>query len=415
MELSLEDILKQSREEKENKLIIPNGFLTEIPDLHEYDWIEELKISNNKITNIDSSRLPPKLKVLDLGKNNIEFVDPKDILPSIETLILSYNKLIEFDGERFPNLRILYVSFNDIVVFTYPPKIVELTVKRNRIKYLSDLPNTLKIFDCSDNDLSDMPSMNDGLEKIDFSSNRLMSIPYFPDSVTYICGTSNKIKNVFFLPSSLQYLELRDNHISTVSCPLPQGLITLDFAENLITEMPVFPRNIQEINLNNNRITEFGAIPDSVKSIDISNNCLQEDPRIFIPDDVKLLCDNNYFNTQSDDDDKIGGLLSVNLDSDDDKSTDAEGFWATDYPTRSYYFDNDLDYKPSQTTYNYNTTYKPSTTYNYNTTYKPNYTSYTNYTSTNYTSSYTPSKTTYKFKSSNPNYISANYKKNIVV
>lgn len=430
MELTLEDTLKHSREKKESKLLISNGFLAEIPDLHEYEWIEELKIINNKITQIDSKKLPPKLKKLDLGKNNIEKVESVDLVPSIETLNLSHNKLVEFDGEQFPNLKILHIAFNDIVVFTFPPNIVELTIKRNRIKYLSDLPNTMKIFDCGDNDLTDLPNMNEGLEKIDFSSNRLTAFPYFPDSVTLIIGSSNKIKNVFFLPASLQNLELRDNHISTIACPLPYGLITLDLAENLITDMPILPKNIQEINLNNNRINEFGAIPDSVKSIDISNNLLQDDPRIFIPDDVELICDNNLFNIESDDNndttykqnytsydnkDNIGTLHGINNDSDDDKLSDMEGFWSTDYPTRSYYFDNDLDYKPSTSTstYNYNssTNYNnnSSTTYNYNTTYKPNYTNYGNY------SNYTPSKTNYKFKSSNPNYISVNYKKNIVV
>lgn len=424
MEPLLEDILKESREKKDAKLHILTGYLSEIPDLHEYDWIEELKIYNNKIIKINASRLPPKLKKLELGKNCIELVEPTDLIPSIEMLNLSHNKLVEFDGERFHHLKILYVAFNDIEIFTFPPNIVELTTKQNKIKHLPEFPKSLRIFDCSDNDLSELPDMNDGLDKIDFSSNKLMAFPYFPDSVTLICGTSNKIKNVFFLPLSLQYLELRDNHINNISCPLPQGLLTIDLAENLITELPDFPKNVQEVNLNNNRIFEFHAIPDSITSLDISNNCLETDPRIFINDSVKLLCDNNNFNDK--DDDRDDEFSNINFNIDDDKGSDAEGFWSSDYPsssyTKNYYFDSDLDYKPTPQVYDYkpstsyqsNYDYKPSTSYQSTYNYKPTTTYYNRPSYTSYTS-YTPSKTTYKFKSSNPNYISANYKKNIVV
>lgn len=416
MDKSLEDTLKESRDKKDSRLYILNGFLAEIPDLHEYVWVDELKIHNNKIKKIERSKLPPNLKKLDLYKNCVETIEPDDLVPTIDFLNLSHNQLIEFDGERFPTLKTLYLAFNDIITFTFPPNIVELSIKRNHIKSLLDFPNSLKIFDCSDNDLTDLPSMNEGLDKIDFSSNKLTSLPFFPNSVTHICGSTNKIKNVFFLPQSLKYLELSDNHLSGIICQLPQGLLTLELSDNMIAEMPDLPKHIKEINLNNNRINEFKGIPDSVETIDISNNCLEDDPRLYVNEKVELLCDNNYFNTQSDDEKNSIKLNFGDSDDDkDDKWSDMEGFWSTEIKGNSknngYMSDNDLDYKPYLSTYNFT----PPSTYNFTSTTKN--TSYINnpFYSTNSTNLTSTSKTNSKFKSSNPNYISVNYKKHIVV
>ncbi|XP_051888472.1 leucine-rich repeat-containing protein 43-like [Pristis pectinata] len=105
-------------------LRIVNKQITEVDkDLLKFQNLEELTLSANGITTLNSANLPRKLKILELCTNEISSL--KDLSqsppPGLQHLGLSYNKLsldLEYkylSDEFWPNLISLDLSFNDFV------------------------------------------------------------------------------------------------------------------------------------------------------------------------------------------------------------------------------------------------------------------------------------------------------------
>ncbi|XP_072104070.1 leucine-rich repeat-containing protein 43-like isoform X2 [Mobula birostris] len=113
--------------------------------------LEELTLSANRISTLNSANLPRKLKVLELCTNEISSL--KDLVhsppPGLQHLGLSYNKLSldseykYLSGEFWPNLISLDLSFNDFVNLldivahlTMLPKLKNLILLGNPIALL---------------------------------------------------------------------------------------------------------------------------------------------------------------------------------------------------------------------------------------------------------------------------------------
>ena len=74
-------------------------------------------LENNKITTVDRYSLSPELRLLNLNKNSLSFIEKEvfEHLTKLETLVLSRNKFSTFSIAEFPqNLKLLDVSYNRI-------------------------------------------------------------------------------------------------------------------------------------------------------------------------------------------------------------------------------------------------------------------------------------------------------------
>ena len=140
----MEELLKASREKKNIRLYLSNMGLSEIPDLHEFSWIEELNLNNNMIVSIIKDKLPPNLKQLEICNNKLEEISANDLRDSVNRLIVTNNKIKEFKGNAFYNLTDLHIGLNELTDFTFPPKIVNLDVKKNYLIALPKFPEYLK-------------------------------------------------------------------------------------------------------------------------------------------------------------------------------------------------------------------------------------------------------------------------------
>ena len=384
MERSLESILQRSRLSKDRVLLLQNLHLEEIPDLSGFGWVTELNLGNNNISDIVKCKLPPNLKELILYQNKLSVVDPYHLLDTIEILDISKN-FLNFDGTHFYNIKKLTISHNSLTEFKYPPNIEQLDISHNSLTKIDEFPSSMIDIDCSNNELDELPMMYEGLKRIDLSHNHLTVIEDFPNSTIYIEAEGNSIADVKGLPSGLEELHLSDNRIQIFEAVLPPSLTALDLSDNMLTEMPDLPTNIETIDLSNNRLINIKYIPESVKMLDISNNCLTE-----LSDELK----------------KRDIRLSYGKNMIDDEESEYESFWMPGNKV-THNSTNHFD------EYNINRWRNLGTSTAAGTGWKYDEFNIDNWRSANTTPAYSFSSS--KTRASNPNYVSINNKKHVIV
>jgi len=148
MNNSIKELL--SKFNYQTKIInVSNKNIKGILDLDEFENLEELDCSNNKITEI--SNIPRTLKYLNCSNNQITILND---LPNHSILL--------FDLDEFVNLD----EFE---------KLEELDCSNNKITEISNIPRTLKYLNCSNNQitiLNDLPNLNE----INCESNPLIKL-----------------------------------------------------------------------------------------------------------------------------------------------------------------------------------------------------------------------------------------------
>ena len=114
--------------------------------------------------------------------------------------------------DSFENLVKLY-NYNDIY---------KLDCSNNNLSVLPTLPNSLEYLDCSQNELNVLPNLPSSLTVLDCYVNKLLFLPTLPNSLTVLDCYSNRIT---ILPTlnSLMYLYCYSNHL-TLLPKFPDGL-----------------------------------------------------------------------------------------------------------------------------------------------------------------------------------------------
>lgn len=312
--MNLDLILRGNKGGRNENLFLNTYHLDEIPDLSTFEWVKNLSIMNNKITEIKVEHLPPNLEQLDLQKNDIDELKIDKPIKSLKVLNLSYNSIGEFDGSMFPNLVNLEISNNALIEFKdYPPNIEELNIAGNNISELGDFPKSLKKILAEANSLEVLPEMNDGLEHVDFDNNEFVEFPEFPDSVEHIDFNYNNVSTIDHLPEKLKYFSIFNNAVEKINCELPDLIEEIDLSNNSLDDMPTLPPNSKKVDISNNTIYELVDIPESVEEFDCSDNIILDIPQeLLLRKNLKISCrDNNAFGLEQD-------VTEVNGDADDD-------------------------------------------------------------------------------------------------
>jgi Leucine-rich repeat (LRR) protein len=272
-------ILNDSINEKEEKMDLQNYSITQMPDLHTYDWLKKLDLRNNEIKKLTKDHFPPNLKTFNIKNNFIKELTYFNFSESVTHLNASENKIESFDGECFINIRRLQLENNKLNSFVFPPNVKYVNISNNNLTELPDFPEQLLIIRCEKNSITELPFLNEKLKEINFSENEIKKIPDFPANLNIIDFSNNSINTIDNLPDLLTHLYLSDNKIETFEVILPENLVVLDISGNRFIDVPSLPPNIMEVDISNNSILEINFIPYSVVKFDCTNNRITTIPQ----------------------------------------------------------------------------------------------------------------------------------------
>jgi hypothetical protein len=156
-----------------------------------------------------------------------------------------------------------------------PEDISTLDISYNGIKYLPELTRfqNLKKLNCSDNELTFLPTLPQNLTSLNCCDNKLTSLPNLPQNLEVLYCRNNKLTSLPTLPQNLIALYCRNNKLTSLP-NLPQNLIVLFCYDNQLTSLPILPQNLEILYCNNNPIHEIVNISrfSVAENIQILNN-----------------------------------------------------------------------------------------------------------------------------------------------
>ena len=142
-----------------------------------------------------------------------------------------------------------------------PPNLIELRCPNNKVKSLKNLPNTLRKLNCSGTLIENLDGLPDGLQFL-------------------YCNNCSNIATISKLPSSLLYLELQNN---------------------VIENLPKLPAKLQHLDIDKcQSIKKLPKIPTTLKLLSIKNTSIKERDIPRLPEDIKLIYDDNETNNEYD-------------------------------------------------------------------------------------------------------------------
>ncbi|AYV76911.1 MAG: hypothetical protein Barrevirus3_31 [Barrevirus sp.] len=289
--LKLHTLISECVKDKSESLSLIDLNLNELPDLKSLTWVHKLDLSKNNLTKIDINLLPPNLTYLCLNQNKIVELLADQIPETVTTLLCQCNRLINFSGDTFKNLINLDLKVNCLTSFTFPLTVKKVNISSNSLAKLGHFPETLIKFKCTNNMLSELPYINNGLTHINISKNHFRELPSFPDTIETVIAVENCISDIWYINKGLKVLNLRNNRLRSICCytiDFPDSLRVLDLSDNTLDKIPDLNEGIIELYLRKNRFFEVPRIPRSVKILDMSDNCLEEVPRELKKRDIKF-------------------------------------------------------------------------------------------------------------------------------
>ncbi|MFM2049117.1 MAG: hypothetical protein RI955_1665 [Bacteroidota bacterium] len=196
--------------------------------------------------------------------------------------------------QYFKNLTYLNCSQNQISSLpTLPSGLQQLDCNLNQIGNIPTLPSSLKNLECVGNQLTSLPTLPLGLQQLDCNFNQIGSIPTLPSSLQYLDCSRNQISSLPTLPLSLQNLYCNNNQINSLPT-LPLSLQHLYCNNNQLTNLPTLPSYLQTLYCGSNLLplSSLLTLPLSIEELDCSNIQLTSLPTL--PSSLKILsCYNN--------------------------------------------------------------------------------------------------------------------------
>ncbi len=188
------------------------------------------------------------------------------LLPEAKTLDylnVSGKNIADLTGvEGFTGLKELYCNNNDLITIT-------------------DLPDSLELIYCSDNQLTALPaSLPAKLEQLKCENNKLNALPELPNSLLILFCSDNLLSALPALPNNLDNLTCNDNFLFYLP-PLPNQLTSIHANLNQLTKLPELPKTMKKLFCEQNELQSLPELPESLKTLEISGNpiaCLPELP-----------------------------------------------------------------------------------------------------------------------------------------
>jgi Leucine-rich repeat (LRR) protein len=142
-------------------------------------------------------------------------------------------------------------------------------------EYLDYLPEDIKKLDLLSKGLTYLPTLErfKNLQELDCSDNQLTSLPSLPSSLQKLYCIVNHLSSLPPLPSSLQELYCYDNQLATLP-PLPSSLQGLYCGQNQITSLPPLPSSLQELYCGDNQLNSLPPLPSCLQALYCGENQL---------------------------------------------------------------------------------------------------------------------------------------------
>ena len=181
----------------------------------------------------------------------------------------------------------------EIASVTYLPVIGGSITDLTGIHHFS----ALKTLYCSDNSLTSLPVLPNGLEELFCINNQLTSLsPTLPSGLRTLHCSDNKLTSLPVLPDSLEFLNCEYNQLTLLPSPLPIGLTDLECNGNQLTSLPALPDSLVFLWCDGNLLTSLPPLPQNIEFIECGNNRLTALPGL--PDSLTYLwCSNNQIKT----------------------------------------------------------------------------------------------------------------------
>ncbi len=196
-------------------------------------------------------------------------------------VICSGQNISNLEGIQYFNSLIgLDCSDNNLSYLpTLPNSLTFLSCSYNSITSLPTLPTSLIEFDCDYNSLTSLPALPNSLTMLGCYTNSLTSLPTLPSSLTHLDCSNNSLTNLPFLPNSLTYLGCSNNSLTSLPL-LPNSLTDLYCNNNSLTSLPPLPNLISDLYCSWNSLTSLPSLPNSLTRLDCSYNLLTSLPTL---------------------------------------------------------------------------------------------------------------------------------------
>ena len=146
---------------------------------------------------------------------------------------------------------------------------------------LTELPPLppLTVLRCSENHLTSLPPLPDGLVELHCYNNHLSSLPTLPSSLQLLSCSSNQMTFLPALPVSLTYLGCQFNQLTSLP-PLPPFLDLILCDCNRITSLPEVPLFLTYLSCSMNQLTSLPSLPHGLQRLYCSQNPLETLPEL---------------------------------------------------------------------------------------------------------------------------------------
>jgi len=209
--------------------------LTSLPDLP--NALKELTCKNNQLTELPD--LPNSLERLNCSNNPLTMIHELDDV-DFESRMFDddIDKIREWQQNQEKNIKSMFIGKGDNVEeqLNHFDKYTSLThfectdLGLSSLSHLR-LPDTLEIFACSGNNLTELPVLPESLQRLYCHDNQLTELPYLPSSLVLLQCNNNQLTELPSLPESLKYLICGDNPLHMI-----QELRDIDFTKILYSE-----------------------------------------------------------------------------------------------------------------------------------------------------------------------------------
>jgi Leucine-rich repeat (LRR) protein len=227
---------------------------------------------------------------------------------------VSYNKMIQvIDIPYFNSIIYLDCSFcnlgilpilptslkhlrcfkNNLTELANLPNLISLYCGNNDLKYIGDLPISLKELGCSNNQLVKFKNKNLKLNEFYCYNNNLSEL-VVDSKIIYV--NDNQLKNIDHLKDNVEILNVSNNKLKEIN-KLPENIVEFNCSYNSkLNFINILPNNLVIFRCSFCDLKYIPPLPKSIEILHIDNNKLTELPLLEHTNIKKLYCHNNFIN-----------------------------------------------------------------------------------------------------------------------
>lgn len=171
-----------------------------------------------------------------------------------------------------------------------------LNCSNNQLTSLPSLPLMLSALYCEKNNLTQLPQLSPALLELNCSENQLSTLPQIPSSVYFLNCTYNQITHLPSLSNFYGYFYCDFNQISTLPS-LSNNIFELGCSNNQLTTLPSLPNNLQYLGCAWNQLTQLPTLPQGLTGLwAVYNNiaCFPPFPASLVQPNSVLLAGNPH-------------------------------------------------------------------------------------------------------------------------